>query len=124
MIADESIRAVSASMLRDIVACRDYPAFCAALALVPPGPDVEALEHRQSHRRLARVEPIAERLAVLGSLAGDVMYAVGRVSSPGCGNEDEDAERRRSCRAFAHAVSVVVISSLADSGHLEVSARE
>lgn len=63
-------------MLRDIVACDDFSDACRMLGLIPSSPDVDEVEHLQSHQRLELFGDVADEALAHAEIAGDVLYRV------------------------------------------------
>ncbi|MFC9505375.1 hypothetical protein [Streptomyces sp. NPDC057002] len=106
-------------MLRDIVACHDYHEVCRLLGLVPAGPDVEDIEHRQSHMRIDQFGEVADEALSHADVAAEVIYKLTHIFSDE--EEDEDCAR---ARAMYHLVSrtavATVVAHLLENGTLGV----
>ncbi|MEW1922293.1 hypothetical protein [Streptomyces sp. NPDC088360] len=109
--------AVFRGMLRDIIACRDYDEVCQILGLVPAGPDVDEVEHLQSHTRIEQFLPVAVEALTHADVAAEVLYHLTHLSE--C--EQEPDERSQAMFTFvARTACTIVISHLLENGTLEI----
>jgi hypothetical protein len=83
--------AIFRGMLRDIVACDDYPEVCRKLGLVPAGPDVDSIEHYKSHERIDEFNKVADEAFPHAEIAADLLYRLVRLGNPEA--VDDDCER-------------------------------
>ncbi|MGW1180114.1 hypothetical protein ACWD7Y_04260 [Streptomyces drozdowiczii] len=115
---ETSAPALFRGMLRDIVACSDYDEVCLLLGLVPAGPDVDEIEHLQSHSRIAQFIPVARQALDHADVAANVLCRLTHLNADG---EETTDERALAMFLFvARAASTAVISHLLESGTLEI----
>ncbi|WNI17592.1 hypothetical protein [Actinacidiphila sp. ITFR-21] len=109
--------AIFRGMLRDVVACSDYAEVCRLLGLVPAGPDVDEIEHYQSHARIADFIPVAADALSHADVAANLLYRLTRM-----GEHEEDGDERS--QTMFHFVTrtacTAVISHLLQKGILEI----
>ena len=110
--------AVFRGMLRDIVACQDYAQVCRMLGLVPAGPDVDEIEHHQSHERIEEFGRVSKDALSHASVAAEVLFRLTHLGDV----EAEEADEKG--RAMFHLVSrtatAAVIAHLLENGTLGV----
>ncbi|MEU1816061.1 hypothetical protein ABZ543_12820 [Streptomyces roseifaciens] len=107
--------AVFRGMLRDIVACADYPQVCQRLGLVPASDDVDRMEHYQSHQRLIDYLDVAEPAICHAAVAADVLYSLTHLAD----GDSDDAEREL-FHFIARSATSAVIAHLLHIGVLAV----
>ncbi|MFD9815104.1 hypothetical protein [Streptomyces sp. NPDC059080] len=108
--------AIFRGMLRDVVACSDYDEVCQMLDLVPAGPEVDEVEHLQSHTRIEQFMPIAREALSHADVAAQVLYQLTRL-----GEEEEGDERSRAMFHFVTRIAcTAVICHLLQNGTLEI----
>ncbi|MFI9271842.1 hypothetical protein ACIGXM_14145 [Kitasatospora sp. NPDC052896] len=84
--SDSAYHRAFRDMVRDVVACSDFPRFCNSLGLVPSSEEVDDREHRDSHKRIDRVQPILDEITATAVLAADTVHALFTGS---CEDDDE-----------------------------------
>jgi hypothetical protein len=115
-------------MVRDLVACSDFSEFCLRLGLVPSGPDVDLLEHRRHHARVAAIQPIVPAMNDAAALAARVIHDIFH-SVPSDENdepdedEDDDAEECDTSQvlAISQLAATATILHLVAQGKLAVT---
>ncbi|MET7631730.1 hypothetical protein ABZS53_14940 [Streptomyces sp. NPDC005499] len=109
--------AIFRGMLRDVVACSDYAEVCRLLELVPAGPDVDEIEHYQSHVRIEEFLPVAQETLSHADVAANVLYRLTRLGEAA----EEDDERARAMFLFVtRTACTAVIAHLLQNGTLEI----
>ncbi|MET9360352.1 hypothetical protein ABZX93_05535 [Streptomyces sp. NPDC006632] len=109
--------AIFRGMLRDVVACSDYAEVCRLLGLVPAGPDVDEIEHYQSHVRIEEFMPVAAEVLSHADVAASVLY---RLTHMGECEEDGDERSRAMFHFVTRSACTAVISHLLQKGILEI----
>ncbi|WP_329272018.1 hypothetical protein [Streptomyces sp. NBC_01451] len=109
-------------MLRDVVPCRDYHEVCRMLGLVPAGPEVDQVEHYQSHMRIEAFNRVAEEVFPHADIAADMLYRLACLNRDGEDCEiDEDDPERDMFTAVSRTAVAAVIGHLLEKGTLGVS---
>ncbi|MFJ3271034.1 hypothetical protein [Streptomyces sp. NPDC086776] len=104
-------------MLRDVVACSDFDDVCRLLELVPAGPDVDEIEHYQSHARIEEFMPVAVEALTHADVAADVLYRLTRLGE----HEEGPDERAQAMFLFVtRTACTAVIAHLLQKGTLEI----
>lgn len=116
-IETDETPALFRGMLRDIVACSDYHEVCRLLGLVPAGPDVDEVEHRQSHCRLGEFHQVADEALSHADIAADVLYRLTHINQRG----PEDDRSRQMFQLVARTAVGTVLAHLLEKGHLGVA---
>lgn len=112
--------AISRGMLRDIVACRDYHEVCRMLGLVPPGPDVDEVEHYKSHMRIEEFNKVAGDVFPHADIVAELLYRLLRLNREGEEEEDEDDFERTVFTVVSRTAVATVIGHLLEKGTLGV----
>lgn len=116
----EEVPALFRGMLRDIVACSDYQEVCRLLNLVPAGPDVDEIEHQQSHYRLGEFGQVSQEALVHADVAAEVLYKLMHLGKETPQDPDDDRSRQMFHLIARTSVSTVV-AHLLEKGHLGVA---
>ncbi|MGW3860271.1 hypothetical protein ACWEDZ_02135 [Streptomyces sp. NPDC005047] len=100
-------------MLRDVVACHDYHQVCRLLGLVPAGPDVDEIEHRQSHNRIEEFSQVGQEALAHADIAAEVLFRLMHINceDPEDPEDDEDEDDERA-RAMYHLVSRTAVATV------------
>ncbi|MFE6745922.1 hypothetical protein ACFVGM_08735 [Kitasatospora purpeofusca] len=98
-------------VLRDITTCAEFPEVTAALGLIPPGADVERLEHAEAHLRKAAMMAVAEEVVGHASVIASLMWII---SGEPTGGDRETYEK------VAQRTAIGVVTHLVDRGLVEV----
>ncbi|MFH9731903.1 hypothetical protein [Streptomyces sp. NPDC017260] len=106
-------------MLRDIVACDDYAEVCRLLDLVPAGPDVDEIEHRQSHYRLEEFHQVSDEALSHADVAAEVLYRLTHINQ--CAPSCEDDQQRQMFHLVSRTAVTTVVAHLLEKGHLGVA---
>lgn len=109
--------AIFRGMLRDVVACSDYDEVCRMLGMVPAGPDVDRIEHYQSHMRIEEFNKVADEVLPHADIAGDVLYRLVRLNRD---EDDEDETERTMFAVLSRTAVATVIGHLLEKGTLGV----
>jgi hypothetical protein len=102
-------------MVRDLVACPQFPEWCHTLDLTPSSPDVDEREHLESHGRINAVGEIATDIAETAAIAGNVVHNLFMA-----GNND-GTEDLGLYQAIASAAVHASVAHLVDIGKLKVT---
>lgn len=118
-IETEEAPALFRGMLRDIVACSDYNEVCRMLGLVPAGPDVDRIEHYQSHLRIEEFNRMAGDAFRHADVAAQVLYRLSRIHDD---DDDGDAHEmeRQMFQAISRTAVATVVAHLLEKGRLGV----
>ncbi|MEU3979603.1 hypothetical protein AB0465_18070 [Streptomyces griseoviridis] len=114
---ETSAPAVFRGMLRDIVACRDFDEVCLMLGLVPAGPDVDEVEHIQSHQRIEQFMPVAYEALSHADVAANVLCRLTHLSGDG---RDIDERSMAMFNFVSRTACTAVISHLLENGTLKI----
>lgn len=109
--------AIFRGMLRDVVACSDYDEVCQLLGLVPAGPDVDEIEHYQSHARIEKFMPVAEEALSHADVAARVLHRLTRMGE--CA-ENGDERSLAMFHFVTRTACTAVIAHLLQKGILEI----
>ena len=111
--------AIFRGMLRDVVACSDFDEVCRLLGLVPASPEVDRIEHYQSHMRIEKLNQVADEVFARTDIAADMLVRLTRLNREV--DDDEDDEDERAMYAVISRTAVgAVLGHLLDQGILEV----
>ncbi|WP_369042204.1 hypothetical protein [Streptomyces sp. Midd1] len=110
--------AILRGMLRDVVACSEYDELCRRLGLVPAGPEVDRIEHYNSHMRIERFNEVAHEVFAHADIAAEMLCKLSRLTRDD--DEDDDAERAM-YSVVSRAAVATVIGHLLEKGTLGVS---
>ncbi|MFF8283367.1 hypothetical protein ACF06W_11660 [Streptomyces albus] len=114
---ETEVRTVFRAMLRDVVACSDYHEVCHLLGLVPASPDVDEVEHDQSHARIAGFMPVAAQTLLHADIASSVLYRLIQLDDS---DEEDEPYARAVLDVIARTACSTVISHLLEQGTLEI----
>ena len=118
-IETEEVPALFRGMLRDIVACRDYHEVCRLMGLVPAGPDVDEIEHRQSHYRLSEFRQVSDEALAHADIAAQVLYRLVHIGDGPDAPADERGQHMY--QLVARTAVSTVVAHLLEKGHLGVA---
>lgn len=106
---------IARNMLRDILPCDEFDAMSRQIGFIPSSPEVNHVEHVQSHLRCEALEPVGGLIGRLASNAGHLAAAMA-----GCTNSPFAEEAVAAYVNMANFASFAVISQLVDLGYLKV----
>lgn len=111
-----NIPAIFRGMLRDVVHCSEYEQTCKRMGMVPASPEVDHLEHRNSHARIRDYAEIEDGANTYADLAAEVVLHLAY-------NEDDEAfeDIRDTYHHLARIVSAEVVSHLLEDGTLQIA---
>ncbi|MGW3153686.1 hypothetical protein [Streptomyces sp. NPDC001089] len=111
--------AILRGMLRDIVACSDYAEVCQMLGMVPAGPEVDWMEHQQSHTRTQQLNRVVDEVFAHADIAADLLHQLVRLNRCDC--DDEDGTEQAMFTVISRTAAATVLGYLIENGTLEVT---
>ncbi|MFE5853233.1 hypothetical protein ACFQ61_08425 [Streptomyces sp. NPDC056500] len=114
------MQGVFRGMLRDVVECSEFASVCRQLGLVPAGPDVDEIEHYQSHIRLQGFSSVAAETISHADIAAEVILQLTRMDAHGDQDDEESERTRLSYTLITRTACTAVISHLLHQGILRI----
>ena len=102
----------------DFTPCEKSDEICSWLGLVPEAPDVNEAEHKDSHNRLRKCQPLMPQVELCTALLTQIVRTVASNEDAGIDEEHLDMFSRQFHTATGSAI-YTVLAQLFDSGFIQ-----